>query len=341
MSKLPVRPSLDQLRHQAKELLRAARSGDQRAVAQIGGPPTLALAQLAMARDYGFASWPKLKSEVDRRAILDSCDPGRLQALIAGQPELATEELLNWCDHQNGAAPLSYVAMMRFDTSGGVWRDRPGTSELARLLLAAGAPVDGGPQDDETPLMTAASYGDAEVARVLVEAGASLEAVSTSTAGGVPNATALRHAAVFGMTEVVDVLVEAGALSTSLSVAASTGRLGGWLTPDTSRTDRVLALAMAADHQRLTVIDALLEAGTPVDAEDTVWGRQALRIAAGNGRVDSVRHLLAKGADPNHRDPEQGLTALQWCRRNRSGVADTSGHDQVDALLAAVTSPPS
>ena len=32
------------------------------------------------------------------------------------------------------------------------------------MLLAAGAPVDGEPDAQETPLITAASYGDAEVA---------------------------------------------------------------------------------------------------------------------------------------------------------------------------------
>ncbi len=337
MPQLPPQPSLDQLRQQAKELLRAARSGDQRSAERVGTSPTLALAQLEIARDYGFASWPKLKSEVERREILDSRDAGRLRQLIAAQPELATEELVNWCDHQNGAAPLSYVAMMRYDTADRVWCDRPGTGELARLLLAAGAPVEGDAGADETPLMTAASYGDAEVARVLVEAGASLVAVSSDAAGGVPNATALRHAAVFGMTEVVDVLIGAGARVDSLSLAGAAGNVSGWLGPDTSPADRVLALVMAADHQRLSTIDALLSAGTPVDAEDAIWGRQALRVAAGNGRVDSVRHLLGHGADPNHRDPQHGLTALQWCRRSRSGFADDSGHGLVEALLIPVT----
>jgi len=52
---------------------------------------------------------------------------------------------------------------------------------LANLLLTAGAPVDGNPGDDETPLITAASYGDAEVARVLIAAGASIEARSSTT----------------------------------------------------------------------------------------------------------------------------------------------------------------
>jgi hypothetical protein len=37
---------------------------------------------------------------------------------------------------------------------------------------------------------------------------------------------------------------------------------------------------MAADHQRLPVIDQLVEAGTPVDAVDEVFGRQALRTTA-------------------------------------------------------------
>ena len=59
--------------------------------------------------------------------------------------------------------------------------------------------------------MTAASYGDAEVARALVEAGADLEARAADDAGGVPGGSALLHAAVFGMTDIVDVLVGAGA----------------------------------------------------------------------------------------------------------------------------------
>ena len=82
MSKLPIRPDLDHLRHQAKDLLRAARSGDLAALERVGAPPSLARAQLAIARDYGFAAWPRLKIEVERRQILDSRDAGRLLSLI-------------------------------------------------------------------------------------------------------------------------------------------------------------------------------------------------------------------------------------------------------------------
>ena len=213
MQELPARPDLEQLRHQAKDLLRAAKAGDTDALERlraVSAQTTLASAQLALARGYGFASWPRLKTEVERREILDTGDADRLEALLAEDPTLATSSMERWCDHPQGASPLGYVAMLRYDTSRSAWRDVPGTGAIARLLIDAGASVDGDPDDRETPLITAASYGDAEVARVLVEAGADLEARAAQDGGGVPGGTALLHAAVFGMTGVVDVLVVRG-----------------------------------------------------------------------------------------------------------------------------------
>lgn len=90
---------------------------------------------------------------------------------------------------------------------------------------------------------------------------------------------------------------------------------------------------MAADHQRLAVIDQLLEVGTPIDATDAKWGRQALRVAAHNGRIASVEYLLARGADPNVRDPEHKRTALEWCLAGRDSVADPSSHARVETIL--------
>jgi antitoxin (DNA-binding transcriptional repressor) of toxin-antitoxin stability system len=61
MTELPARPDLGQLRRQAKDLLRAAKAGEPAAVARIGavsGRVTLSAAQVAVARQYGFASWP-------------------------------------------------------------------------------------------------------------------------------------------------------------------------------------------------------------------------------------------------------------------------------------------
>lgn len=337
MTELPARPDLTQLRRQAKDLLRLARNRDTAALARfqaVSNELSLSAAQLAVAREYGFASWARLRTEVQRREILTNRDLDRLTALVAAHPALATEQMKHWCDHPLGPTPLSYVAMLRYDTARRVWRDLPGTGAIARTLLQAGAPVDGHPDDPETPLMTAASYGDADVARVLIEAGADLDATAKPTAGGVPGGTALRHAAVFGMTDIVDLLVAAGARIGSISEAAAAGDVTGWLRPDTPQDDRVRALVMAADHERLHVIDQLLDAGTPIDAADP-WDRQPLRQAAMNGRVASVQHLLTRGADPNHRDTTNHRTALDWCRHHNPG--NSPPHTQIETILVPVT----
>src|SRR3984957_4616537 len=70
---LPERPDLDQLRRQAKELRDAARGGDPDAADRLarhrGSAPqddvTLAAAQLVIARELGFGSWPQLKAAVE------------------------------------------------------------------------------------------------------------------------------------------------------------------------------------------------------------------------------------------------------------------------------------
>ena len=73
-SPLPARPSLEQLRKQAKELVKAYRGGDRAAVARFhahhpritsGELVALADAQLVLAREYGFASWARLKHHVE------------------------------------------------------------------------------------------------------------------------------------------------------------------------------------------------------------------------------------------------------------------------------------
>jgi hypothetical protein len=65
---LPARPDLEQLKHQAKDLLRAFRHGDPAAIAEFGEyhpervDPTMAKladAQLVLARSYDAPSWPR------------------------------------------------------------------------------------------------------------------------------------------------------------------------------------------------------------------------------------------------------------------------------------------
>jgi hypothetical protein len=297
---LPARIQLQHLRDQADSLLRDAGGGDQAALERIravSDAPTLADAELALAREYGFDDWSRLELEVRRRDVLNSRDLNRLAALLADHPELAYTPLEHWCDHKR-AGTVAYIAMLRFDHGRlGLERDLPGTGAVAAALIAAGAPIDGDADDNETPLITAASYGDAEVARVLIDAGANVNARSGDRSGELSGLSALMHAAVFGMTDVLDALVAAGAKPDGIESAAAVGDIGGWLDDQTPEDARIRALVMAANHERLDVIDQLLDAGTPIDATDD-YGRQPLRTAAERGRRASVAHLLERGADP-------------------------------------------
>lgn len=71
-SNLPDRPDLDQLRRRARELQRAAGAAEPDAVALLthhlgvlpDGPVPLHLAQLALAREVGFPSWPRLVGQL-------------------------------------------------------------------------------------------------------------------------------------------------------------------------------------------------------------------------------------------------------------------------------------
>ena len=335
MPALPPRPDLDQLRRIAKDRLKAARAGDEQALDWFNAASagvTLSAAQLQLARDYGFSSWPGMQLEIARRCVLDLRDPESLAAFVADHPELAKADLQNWRDHPLGASPIGYLAMARHDTTTGTWRNVAGTGAAVSVLIAAGAPVDGITGDRETPLITAASYGDAEIAAVLIAAGADLDAEASDDAGGVPGGSALLHAAVFAMTEVLDLLVSAGAQIRSFEEAAAAGDIDTWVLDGINQQTRMRGLIMAVDHQRLSVIEDLATAGTPIDEADEVFGRHPLRLAAANGRPASVRTLLALGADPHLRD-SQGSSALDLCGRSRSNAIETESFDEIEALL--------
>lgn len=70
MPELPDWPDIDQLRRQARDLHRAATVGAPDALNRIRAVSdrvALSAAQLALAREYGYPSWPALRAEVARR----------------------------------------------------------------------------------------------------------------------------------------------------------------------------------------------------------------------------------------------------------------------------------
>ena len=71
---LPVRPSLESLRKQAKKLARDIAAGDPGAIARarvqlpnVDRPLSQRNAQLVLAREYGYAGWQDLTAEVSKR----------------------------------------------------------------------------------------------------------------------------------------------------------------------------------------------------------------------------------------------------------------------------------
>lgn len=87
---LPERPDLEQLKKQAKDLLNEVESGRPEALARIGEEEAEALAlndaQRILAREYGFASWAKLKLHVETRTE-DAAEARLIEAALAGDAE--------------------------------------------------------------------------------------------------------------------------------------------------------------------------------------------------------------------------------------------------------------
>ena len=107
-SRLPGRPSLEQLRKQAKDLLKAVGQGDPEATARVdtrlhsrpaGEPPTLGDVQFALAREYGFESWTALARHVDAinppgLSRFESMAAAVADAYMAGDVDAIRE--INW-----------------------------------------------------------------------------------------------------------------------------------------------------------------------------------------------------------------------------------------------------
>lgn len=120
---LPVRPKLEQLESQAKDLLEAVRANDPIASAEFKqfSPESidpaaagLADAQGALARSYGVASWPRIVRACE---LIDAIWNDELQAvsdLIARHPELLHENARG-TQKCNWGPPMSYAANLGRD----------------------------------------------------------------------------------------------------------------------------------------------------------------------------------------------------------------------------------
>jgi hypothetical protein len=158
---IPVRPDLDQLKNQAKDLSRAIKRGDASAIEEFRSHPPvnrdplkakLADAQLALAQSYGIRSWPRL---VQACKVVDAIwrdDANELRSLIRKHPYLL-HEMARGTDHCNWGPPLSYAANL-------------GRDRIIEMLRELGA------QDIVRAMGRAVLQGQIETARRLYAMGA-------------------------------------------------------------------------------------------------------------------------------------------------------------------------
>lgn len=119
---LPVRPRLDQLKHQAKDLLRNIRRGDSEALAEFQkfhpradtAKVKLSEVQFALARSYGAASWPRLVQSCDLIDAIWRDDLEAVRELVTKHPNLLHENA--GIRNNNWGPPMTYAANLGRDS---------------------------------------------------------------------------------------------------------------------------------------------------------------------------------------------------------------------------------
>ena len=314
MSVLPEHPDLGQARRQAKELLHAARGGDGGALARlaaVSAPLTLAGAQLALARELGQPSWPSLVHEIEaRNASIPENVVRFLRSSVNLQIGAAARMLYeNPALAESGlAAAVVLGDAARVDAElrrhpGAATRVDPGSGWTALHLACA----------SRFHLDPARAPGLAEVARLLLDAGADIDGESAGRRCWRPLECAVTSANSSRNNEpIIRLLLDRDAPVRSETVLASLYAAGGtWCL-------ELLTKAAAGAPDLFT--EALVE-------------------AVAGGDLEAVSILLAAGADPDAPGPD-GRSARR--RALTAGVAATvellgaGGDDPVERLLEAI-----
>ncbi|MBM4185057.1 MAG: hypothetical protein FJ207_12720 [Gemmatimonadetes bacterium] len=272
---LPSRPSLEQQKKLAKELLASFHVGDADSVARVrdqlpdkeritlaDAQFALADAQFALAREYGFESWAALKSHVERRS--------------APVPKSVRQALHEAFERRD------WTSVRR------VFADHP----------ALHAEIDDPVFPFDTPaLVHFAAAQDIEAVDVLLELGADPNRRTSWWAGGF-------HPLHFARGAVADRLMEKGSVADACG-AAQIDRLDlltRLLDEDPSRVHERGGDGQTPLHfaRSRAVVDLLLERGADMDARcvdhrsaPAHWMLQARR---GAGRYALAEYLVERGA---------------------------------------------
>jgi hypothetical protein len=353
--RLPSNPNLDHLRYQAKDLLREhtartpgvaqrmrefhPRFGQAQDAEIFDAHLSLSDAQLAIAREYGFPSWARVKAHTEKPALvnqlnlphheriedatfrrgvelLDAGDVAGLRAHLKQHPSLVRQQVtFEGGNYFRNPALLEFIAEnpVRHGTLPG------NIVRVAEVILDAGvAPF----ALNETLMLV--STGS-----VPRECGVQLPLIDILCDHGADPNGAIHAAALHEELEAVNALIGRGA-RIDLPVAAALGRIekARRSLPGANSDDRHLALALAAQFGHVEIVRLLLDAGEDPDRYNPVGGHShttPLHQAAGAGYDELVHLLVERGARLDLKDILWQATPADWARH--------AGRTELEAYL--------
>lgn len=341
---LPSKPSLDHLKYQAKDLLRDHARRDLAAAQRIrefhprfagatdaeifNAHLRLSDAQVAIAREAGFASWARLKRHIEkptlsdqlslphheriedatfRRGVelLDAGDVAGLRAHLRQHPNLVRQRVVF-----EGGNYFQNPTLLEFAAENPVRRGTlpPNIVQVAQVILEAGAERS---SLNETLALVCSG-------RVPRECRVQLPLIDLLCDHGADPNSAIQAAVVHGEFDAVNALLRRGA-RIDLPVAAALGRIDDarQLIPSAHSQDRQRALALASQFGHVEIVRALLDAGEDPSRYNPVGSHShstPLHQAALAGHEDVVRLLIERGAKLDLKDTLWQGTPADWAR---------------------------
>lgn len=349
---LPERPNLEQLKRQAKDLLRAAKARDDAALARLRTLPAFAQhrddaalaasvalhdAQSVIAREHGFPSWTALVARVEELTLqLGDAVTQFIEAATEVRPERAARLLAL---HPAVAEASFHTALLLGDADRVIARltDRPalatepgGPRHWPPLLYVCHTALGFGPP--------ARAGGLVAIARRLLALGADPNTRFPWLHHGVHRPALWGAVCVAHLLPLAEVLLDAGANpndGVTLTLAAGGGNIAAldlllahgadvnqaWATDGSATLYAILTWSDATDGARW-----LLDHGADPDPVYPPNGETPLHVVARRGGADLAAELVRRGADPAHQRRDG---------RTPYAVAATSGNDAVAEWLAA------
>ena len=351
---LPQNPSLTHLKYQARDLLKEHAARDPRAAQRIREfhprfnraqdteifetRLNLSDAQLTIAREHGFPSWPRLKQHIEkptladrldlphhqriedarfRRAVelLDAGDAAGLRAHLTRHPKLVHERVLF-----EGGNYFRNPTLLEFVAENPMRHGKlpENIVDVARVIIDAGA---------ERAALNE-TLGLVSTGMVPRQCRVQISLVDLLCARGADPNGALHAAALHGEFEAVEALLRCGG-KLDLPIAAALGRTvqARELLPTADSHQRHLALTSAAMFGHAKIVRMLLEAGEDPDRYNPISAHShstPLHQAALAGHENVVRLFVEHGARLDIKDILWQGTPADWARHG--GKTEVEGY---------------